>query len=279
MFGRTLTMAFWVLYDHAGKLMLANLIAVSVMLVPLSVGLAALASGNAMARVLVGIPAAGLLLACAIPAVLAGLAHMVKELIETHDGSVHTMLAGMRLYWRRATVLGVGFWLMALGLGASIAFYPYFFKDWAPWLGYALSGLAVWALVFVVCAAMFALPALVQKKTGVWPTAKLAALLVIDKPLFALGLAVQLASVSVILLVPPIAALLYFAVVVVILSTAYEQLARMYALRAYAQTGVLNTDALGRLQLVTRDGRVQVDDAHDDYLNRGLRDALFPWKE
>jgi hypothetical protein len=30
---------------------------------------------------------------------------------------------------------------------------------------------------------------------------------------------------------------------------------------------------------VTRDGRVQVDDAHDDYLNRGLRDALFPWKE
>jgi hypothetical protein len=49
----------------------------------------------------------------------------------------------------------------------------------------------------------------------------------------------------------------YGVVLMAIVSSAYELLARTYA---------------------ARDGAPPVDDAHDDYLNRGFRDLIFPWK-
>lgn len=279
MLGRALKMAFWVTYDHLGKLLVANLIASAMVLPPLMVAVGAFASGAAGAWLMVGLPAATVAVGVALPVAMAGIAHLAKELVDTKDGSLSTMVAGMRLYAVKAIGVGLTLWFAMLCLSCSVWFYASRGLPVAPWAAYGLSALALWALAFVMLTAMFALPALVQKKEGVRATIRLAALLVVDNPGFALGLAVQVAAVSVMLIMPPVALLLYFSVVAVLLTSSYEQLARKYALRAYAETGVRDEHALGRLPVIQRNGRYIVDDEHDDYLNRGLRDALFPWKE
>ena len=107
MLSRTLRMTFWVMYDHLGKLVLANLVWAFAVLVPGIVGMTAFMTGDPGTILVIGVPAAILMFGITLPVTTAGLAHMVKELIDTRDGSFLDLFAGMRLYWRRSIGVGV----------------------------------------------------------------------------------------------------------------------------------------------------------------------------
>ena len=277
MLGRALKMTFWVLFDHLGKLILANILAVVMVAPPMMLLAGALATGDTGTWLVVGLPST-LAVALIVPVAMAGLAHMAKELIETHDGSITAMFQGIRIFWLRAAGLGCILWLVVVCLGTSAWFYATRLATSAPWLGYLLAAAALWGLAFVTLSAAMGIPALVQKKAGVFATAKLAALLVLDKPFYTLGIVTQVAALSVLFLMPPVAVLLYFAAIAVLLTSGYEMLARAYALQSYTKTGVRDEQTLGHVVVVTKDGRFEFDVVQVDYLIGGLRDALFPWK-
>lgn len=268
MLGRALKMAFWVTYDHVGKLILANVLWFVAFAVPASLAWGAFATGEPAVRLVVAWPLLIAGVGVVLPVMTAGLAHMAKVLIDKRDGSLGDMFRGIRMYGGRAAGIGLVYFFACASLATSAWFYAVKLHGAAPWLGYAISALAVWALVFVAMTSLMAMPALVQKKGGVVATVKLAALLVLANPLLVLGLALQLAAFTVLsVLVTPLFPLLYGAVAVVLVSSAYELLARKYA-AAGAPEGALETGA----------GPRPMTDEEDDYLNRGFRDFLFPWK-
>jgi uncharacterized membrane protein YesL len=208
---------------------------------------------------LVAIPAAWLCLGVALPVGAAGMAHLAKQLIETKEGSVGEFLEGLRRYGLRAAGIGSLYVVAAGGLVVSAMFYATKLQGSVPLLGVILSALAVWGLAFLALSAMFVMPALVQRKAGVWPTLRLAGLLASANPLLAIGLALQTAALT--LLSVPIAPLFFTmtgAFAVVLQTSAYELISRKYEA---AETGA-----------------PPVSDEDDDYLNRGFRDFMFPWK-
>ena len=299
MLRRALKMAFWVTYDHLGKLILASIVWTLIVCPP---GVAAMAgvevgklafprllhmafenerAAHALKTILsipldmylfLGILAALLYTSVALAIASAGLAYMAKGLIDNKDGALGDMFRGIRLYRGKAAGLGLAYLFAACCFGASTWFYANKLRDSAPWLGYLLSGLALWALLFLLLTALFAAPALVQKKSGILGALKLAALLVLDNPLFSIGLGIQLLAITAVaFIVTPLFFFLYGGVAVVLASCAYEMLARKYALIAEAEEKGLERKP--RTPLFTPE-----DDEEDDYLNRGMRDFLFPWK-
>ncbi len=273
MLSRAIKMAFWITYDHLGKLILANLMWSISFFVPLMLGFAAFTAGDRAIAVAVGVPLTLLALCVILPVATAGMAHFVKELIDTRDGSLRDLFTGIRLYWKRAIGLGSFFAFAPFCLATSIWFYSAKLGATVPWLGYAISALALWCLLFVALMAMLVMPALVQKKEGVFPTLKLAALLVMDNPIFCLGLAVQFVVIAGLSMIVPILVFLSCSIAVVLSSSAYEMLARKYAKRARAEATPIQGMTRATAALI------EDEDAKDDYLNRGFRDFLFPWKE
>ena len=149
---------------------------------------------------------------------------------------------------------------------SSIWFYASHLGATHPVAGYGLSAVALWALVFLGLTATAAAPAMVHKNLGPLGAVKLAALLVVDNPLFFAGLALHSALIAAVsVLVPLVLVCFALAALVVLHCAAYELLSRKYAATESAR--VTDTPA-----------RVDFDDANDDYLNRGFRDLLFPWK-
>lgn len=273
MLARTLKMAFWVFYDHLGKLLAVNSLCTVAMAFPALAALGALQSGGPGAVLGVGAPAVLVLTVVLGPLAAAGLAHMIKGLIETRDGTVTEFFRGIRAYGVRALGLGVVYSIGIAALGASVWFYAVQLGASMPWLGYALSAIAFWALAFALLTGLIVMPTLVQKKEGLVRTLKLAALLVLDNPLFLAGLAAQLVALTVIAaLIWPLALFFHLALTMAVVTAAYEMLARKYAhieiARAKAAGGVPSAASVA----------AAVDDADDDYLNRGFRDFLFPWK-
>ncbi|MBI5091227.1 MAG: hypothetical protein HZB26_02155 [Candidatus Hydrogenedentes bacterium] len=268
-------MTFWVLYDHLGKLVLANLLCSMVLVFPGWMALNALLSEDAAIRLLMGLPLMIVTLGVLAPVGAAGIAYMAKVLIETRDGSLADFWTGIRRFWGRAICIGLLFTLITCSLATSVWFYAHTLGQSLSWLGYGVSGLAAWCLIFELLVSLLVIPALVQKNGRLIETVKLASLLVLDNPLFAAGLAGQILALSALLIIPPVFFLLYGAMVVVLASSAYEMLARKYAAIEMQHTaevqGVTATTARAKTAAV-------VDDAQDDYLNRGFRDFLFPWK-
>lgn len=264
MLGRALKMAFWVVYDHTGKLLAANLLWALIVLVPGSIAASCILSGNPAVQLFLGVPGALLTALAGFPVMAVGVAHMAKQLIERKDGSLGDLFAGIRLYWRRAIGVG-GILAIALTcLTTSVWFYASKLNEVAPILGYALSALALWGVLLVLLTGLYAFPALAQKRAGVVATLKLSILLVLANPFLSIGLGLQVCALGVIaLLLPPFLFFLYGSVVMVLMSSAYELLARKYATPDSAE-GPTKT--------------IAPDDSQDDYLNRGVRDALFPWK-
>ena len=259
-------MAFWITYDHLGKFLVAGLIWSLALLVPGWVAVAGLFSGDAAVRTLLGVPAAVLAFGIVLPIFSVGLAHLVKVLIDERDGSLGDFFWGIRQHAARAVAIGLLFVFAAASLSTSTWFYAQMLRESAPWLGYALSGVALWCLLFAGLMALLVMPALVQKKGGIFATLKLSALLVLDNPVFALGLAIQmLALTALCLAVFPLFIFLYGPLAAALTGSAYEMLARKYA-AADIDTGS------------GRESKPVPSDEEDDYLNRGLRDALFPWK-
>ncbi|HUW61149.1 MAG TPA: hypothetical protein VMZ06_09095, partial [Candidatus Bathyarchaeia archaeon] len=172
-------MAFWVFYDHLGKLVLANLVWSAALLGPMLAGVSAFVTGDGFLIFAIAVPAFGLSFGVLVPLFGAGLAHLVKEFIDTGDGSFLDLSRGMGLYWRRALGVGAVYVAGVAVLLTSGWFYATWLGSTSPLLGYAMSGLAMWCLALVVLTQMLVMPALVQKKGGVAATLKLSALLVL----------------------------------------------------------------------------------------------------
>lgn len=266
MLARAMKMAFWVTYDHLGKFLLLGLIWSLALLVPGWVAFAGLSSDQPAVRAVIGLPAALIAFGIVLPIPSAGLAHLIKVLIDERDGSIGDFFRGIRRYALPAIAIGILFVFGMASLGTSTWFYAAKLRDTAPWLGYAISGIALWCLLFAALMALLVLPTLVQKKAGLGETLKLTALLVLDNPLFSLGLAVQvLALTALCLAIFPLFIFVYGPALAALTGSAYEMLARKYALKAAESGAVPEPPAV-------------LADEEDDYLNRGFRDFLFPWK-
>ncbi len=271
-------MAFWVTYDHLGKLMVASLIWAAALGIPAALAYTVLQTARPGIGLAVAVPMLAMTFAFMLPVTSAGLAHLARELIDTGDGSLATLWAGIGLYWKRAAALGLFYCLAGACLATSFWFYAVKLNDSLPWLGYALSGLAGWALIFLGLTALFAIPALVQKKAGVLKTLRLSAVLVLDNPLFSIGLATQVFVLTLLVLLPPFFALIYGALSIILTTSAYEMLARKYARQTRDAVEKRKPLAINGLGDSVQPKALLRDDEDDDYLNRGFRDLLFPWK-
>ena len=269
---RTLKMAFWVTYDHLGKLIVVNMLSVLLLMAPGGLAYAAIMSGDVHIALVVGCPMLVVTFGILLPLLAAAMAHMVKELIDTKDGSVRTFFSGLHCYAWRAVRVGLAYVLAVCCLVTSTWFYANRLGDSLPWLAYALSALALWALIFFALTALLVMPALVQKREGVWATFKLSALLVLDNPVFCFGLAMYWVLLASLALLPPVLFLFSLGPQIVLESSAYEILSRKYA--AVEAGAVLAHGFPWRKAKGTIDWK----DEEDDYLNRGFRDFLFPWK-
>jgi len=274
MFPRAIKMAFWVYYDHLGKLIIANVMLSLAVLLPGSFAMAALASGDAGLRLFVGVPLLVLTLGVVWPLMAAGLAHMLRILIETRDGSLRDFFDGMRLFGARAAGLGMLFVALFTGLAVCVWFYATKLAEF-PWLGYGLAAVAMWGLVFTALASLYAIPALVQKKAGVFASLRLASLLALDNPRFTIGIALHALFIAIVSAAPPVLFFLSGSALLTLVSAAYEMLARKYAALQFERDGAVPPHPI---HTVSHGGKLVFDDAGDDYLNRTFRDFLFPWK-
>lgn len=268
MLSRVLKMTFWVCYDHLGKLLAINFLCMMVLIVPLGFVYAAVATGDPGVMVLVGLPLLTLVLGVLLPMAAAAMAHLTKELIDTRDGSFGAFFEGIRRHARRAVGLGLVYVTAAGCLGTSVWFYAARLGASFPVFGYALSAVALWCLVFVAFTGLLVMPSLVQKKQGVWPTLRLSGLLVLDNPVFCIGLAVQAGCIGACSVLPPVLMFFSLAPLVVLVSSGYELLSRKYAA---IEAHRASADAAKPLV-------IDYHDEEDDYLNRGFRDFFFPWK-
>jgi len=286
MLGRALKMALWVTYDHLGKLILANLVCMAGLFIPGLLAMTALAAEHTGTQWAIGAPTAVLTVVVLAPLAAVALAHLAKELIDNRDGALRDLWTGVQIYGWRAVGLGALYAGAVCCLLSSAWFYSNVFRETLPWLGFTLTALALWCLAYVTLVWMLAIPTLVQKNGAVRQTVKLSALLVLDNPVFALGLAIQLGALG--LISVPMLPLMIFlsgSVAAVLLTSAYEQLARKYALMEMRKAGVHAPDTGMPLEgfgpgvrVISREGVLEVDETQDDYLNRGLRDFMFPWK-
>ncbi len=267
MLHRVLKMAFWVCFDHLGKLLVANVLSFALVLVPLLAAWWLAGHSNPVTAVVVAGSAAGLSFVVALPVCMAALAAMMKELIETRDGSLRTFVTGLRRFAPRAVGLGGVFMAAEALFATSVWFYSSRFGGAMPVLGFGLSALALWAMFFTGLMALFAAPALVQKNGGIFATLRLSALLVLDNPLLTVGMVVALLPLLLACMAPPVIMLFSIAPMMAVVSSAYEMLSRKYAaVEAHKARGLAGAP------------RVDYGDENDDYLNRGFRDFLFPWK-
>jgi hypothetical protein len=205
-----------------------------------------------------------------LPALYAGLLFMIKELIEKHDGSLKTMIAGIIRFGARAVLISIFYFVSGLCLLISMVYYGIVSHGVFPF-GFLVVGVAAfWALVFLVLTAIAVFPVLVNKDAGIVETIRTACLLVLDNPVFFAGLALSLAFVIAFSIMPPVAMFAAVAFFAAIVGSAYEMLARKYA--ALQDQPAMPDGPKKKIAIDFGDG-------NDEYLSRGLRDFLFPWKE
>lgn len=259
MAGRALKMAFWICYDHLGTLLLLNLLAVAILAFPAALLLGAAAADDPVTLLAQGGIAGLLLLGVAGPVALVGFLAWTREVIDERHAGFGAYLQGIRRHGLRAAALGTGYTLAAACLAASAWFYPVRLgADW-PWLGYGLGALACWALAFLLATGPLAFAALVFRRAGLRAALRLGVLLALANPGLAMALVAGTAAWLMACLAPPVLVLFSIAPVAVGWACAYELLARRHAEADPAQPAPPR-------------------DAEDDFLNRGWRDALFPWK-
>lgn len=268
MWPRTLKMAFWLGYDHLGKLVVSNVLAMAVWF-----PMALVAYGFGRSGFMLGAGVAVVVAVVVWMVAAAGMAFMIKEWIDTRDGSLRGFFTGIRHFGKRAAALALLYCALAFVLLLNVWFYASRVGPSVPWLGYGMSALALWALAALALTAVLAVPALVQKQAGVWPTLKLTVLLVLDNPLFCVLLALHLVTMVAACAAPPVLVFFSLGPQVALASAGYEMLARKYA-------------ALEAQRVAQAEGRrartwpecLAAMDAGDDYLCRGFQDLLFPWK-
>ncbi|MCK5862252.1 MAG: hypothetical protein KAH38_07195 [Candidatus Hydrogenedentes bacterium] len=267
---RALKMSFWVFYDHLGKLLVVNFFSACCVLVPLLYAFHFFEIGDVQKVIWISFPVFLITVIFIIPLVQVGLLWMIKEIIEKRDGSLKTYFVGIRIFGLRAVGLGLIYVVCSMALLISVWFYAIRLGGHLPLVGYGLSALAGWMGLLLSLSALLVLPALINKNVGIGGAIKMAVVLLLDNPLFIIGVAVHGVVLLLFCVVPPVFLFLSFAPLAALQGSAYEILSRKYA--AF-QAHVTETGGI--------DKSVTIDfgDEDDEYLCRGFRDLLFPWKE
>jgi len=267
---RTLKMSFWVVYDHLGKLLFLNILSACCVVVPLLYALKVFADGNLHKTLFISFPITAITLVFTVPVIQVGLLWMLKEIIEKKDGSLKTYFMGIRLFGIRAACLGFVYVMSTICLLTSVWFYGARLGKWSPLAGYGLSAIAAWVCLFLLLSSIMVLPSLVNKNAGIGGSMKIAAVLLIDNPLFMAGLAAHAFILLAFCIAPPVFLLFSFAPLAALQSSAYEMLSRKYA---------AITEHASKTGKIDKSIAIDFGDENDEYLCRGFRDLLFPWKE
>jgi len=268
MLRRALKMCFWVCHDHLGKLVLLNVLLTAALALPVLLLGGAIATGDPEVLLVAGLPLLLALAGVLLPVALVGMSALSKDILETRECRLGAFQEGVRRHGMRAAGVGIGFLLAGLCLAGSGWFYVLRLGAWAPWAGFLASSLVLWVLCVLLLGGLLAMPALVHRRQSAWATARLALLLVLANPGFAVGLGLCMAVLFVLVAVPPMGLLFSVAPAGVLLAAGYEILARRYA--ALAQRAAAGKRAGGE--------DIDFGDSADDFLNRGVRDFLFPWR-
>ncbi|MBI2425162.1 MAG: hypothetical protein HYV27_20215 [Candidatus Hydrogenedentes bacterium] len=260
MLSRTMRMAFWVTYDHAGKLLLANLAAVLAFLLLMS-GIAILIGRWPGGLTLIPALALGGVLFAAALAVVSFLAAWISALIDRPESRRHSLHDYLATALKHAAVLCVPMYLAVVAVVCSAWFYPVHWGLTMPWLGYPLGAIALWSGVMGILALHVLVPALTYPHPSFWRPFRIALLLTLDNPGYTVGIAaVAFLGLAISTIATPLL-LVYPLFWAALTSSGYELLARKYEAAACGASAVETPD-----------------DTKDDYLNRGLQDLLFPWK-
>ena len=253
MLSRALKMWFWLTYDHLGLALVWNVVC---MLPVLLLSASAFSGSGAWA-----LGCFILAYALILPASLAAIGHAARVLLDEKEAPLRALLQGLRLFAIPGAVLGVIGVLLCGGSLFGAWYYAFRFAQPAGLVGYALSAFCLWWGVLCAAILNLALPALVQKRAGIREAIRLGMVLTLDNPGYTAVIFLQSLGLAAFALAPPV--FLCFSVVPIafLQATAYEMLSRKYA-----------------APLVDGKRVLVFDDEADDYLNRGLRDLLFPWK-
>jgi len=237
-------MSFWIVYDHLGRLIGLNVLSLTLVSAPLWIGLH-VAEMPAAAAV-------GLAAACAC-VVAAGQAALVQAIIAGRELDGRHLLAAIRRFGPAALGLYALYFLALGASGTGIWFYGSVVSQTRPLAGFMLAQLCACTGALALMAAMYGLPALLAQGGRPLRALKISVMLVARHPVASAGLLLAAGVCGVFALSPPGLVLLSTWPAVALACCAYELLARHH------------------------DPETAVDDAEDDYLNRGFRDFLFPW--
>ena len=266
---RTIKMTFWVLYDHVGKLLVANMLCAFLVVLPLLCIEYMLATSTTLTlSILAVIPICLMLII--LPMFHIGLLWMVKELIEKRDGSLKTIFIGIKCFGLQALILFLIYLFAISCVLSSIWFYGQLAGNYSPLIQYGLGAFSIWIIAFLIATAIFSLPALVNKNNGVIGAIKLAFALVIDNPVFTLGILIHIAVMIAFSFALPFLLCFSFSPIAVLQGSAYEILSRKYRYLSEFKKMPDNKN---------KAFTIDFGDENDEYLCRGFRDLLFPWKE
>ena len=259
MLWRVQKMAFWVLYDHAGPMILLNLLTLVAVILPASL----------LALWLPGWPwisAGAALLAASVA--LAGQANLMVALLSHEDFSLKLVARGIARHGLRAAVLATCYVAAGAVCAVGLWFYATRVTPVRPLAGFVLYGMCLAAGVMLLMSAAYLLPALVFQRGSIVRPVRTSALLMARHPVLTPGLCVLAGAYSAVLATPPGMVLLSTLPLVALSCCAYELLARQYAAENALERGEVPADLEASEAL----------DENDLYLNRGFSDFLFPWK-
>jgi uncharacterized membrane protein YesL len=123
----------------------------------------------------------------------------------------------------------------------------------SPQVDMVFRGIGMWVQLAGLLIVLLAIPAMVYRQQGVFSALRMGALLAIQNPAMMVWLSVSVGAVVVLVIsVPVMFAVFSLAPIAVLQCCAYEMLARRYGAEA--------------------------DQGAQDYLERGWRGVVFPWK-
>lgn len=160
-------------YDHIGKVMVTNLIWFGLGFAPF-LAFSYLPFQNDIFFI-ISIVATVVTLGGAT----AGVQYRMNQIIRGEEASLQDFWIGFKSFFVKATVLLV---IAVLGF-VILVFNIWFSQNYPSTLFLILSGLWIWGIVYWYSVQQFALPFLVNQKTGVFLVIKRAALLTLDNPL------------------------------------------------------------------------------------------------
>ena len=246
-------MAFWVLYDYAGYLIVLNMLSLAAVFGPPWL-LFKLTGGSA--------PVAALLATLLGALAVAGQATLFAALLNGEEFSFRRVISGVVAHGPRVVGLAA---LCAMAFsGALLAawFYANRLPPARPTVGLLLSGLCLSGAVALLMSCVYVLPALVNQRGTALRALRTSFVLAGRHPVLTPGLLVLMLAQGLLLATPPGMLLLSTMPLVALACCAYELLARHHAANEGAAPGEAGPTP----------------DEEDIFLNRGFKDILFPWK-